>query len=51
MRTRAPYTECRLYYDGWGRARCGKIIPAEFLKEGCTFEPDYERIYDQGNVE
>jgi hypothetical protein len=30
--------------EGWGRALCGKIIRAEFMKEGCTFEPDTERI-------
>jgi hypothetical protein len=30
--------------EGWGRALCGKIIPAQFLKEGCTFEPDTARI-------
>lgn len=30
--------------EGWGRATCGKIIPAQFLKEGCTFEPDTARI-------
>lgn len=37
--------------EGWGRARCGKAKPAEFLKEGCTFDPDYDRIYDKGNLE
>lgn len=37
--------------EGWGRAVCGKVIPAQFLKPGCTFEPDYDRIYDRGNIE
>ena len=37
--------------EGWGRATCGKVIPAVFLKDGCTFEPDYDRIYDRGNIE
>ena len=30
--------------EGWGRALCGKVVPAKFLKEGCTFEPDTDRI-------
>lgn len=37
--------------EGWGRARCGKAKPAEFMKEGCTFEPDNDRIYDGGATE
>lgn len=37
--------------EGWGRALCGKIIPAKFLQAGCTFEPDYDRLYDKGNIE
>lgn len=28
----------------WGYDRCGKVMPATFLKPGCTFEPDPERI-------
>lgn len=30
--------------EGWGRALCGKVQPATFMQEGCTFEPDQERI-------
>lgn len=30
--------------EGWGRALCGKVVPAKFMKEGCTFEPDNDRI-------
>lgn len=37
--------------EGWGRATCGKVIPAQFMKEGCTFDPDYDRIYSRENVE
>lgn len=28
----------------WGYDRCGKVKPAVFLKPGCTFEPDHERL-------
>lgn len=37
--------------EGWGRATCGMVKPAQFLKPGCQFDPDYDRIYDRGNVE
>lgn len=30
--------------EGWGRATCGKVSKPQFLKDGCTFEPDEERI-------
>lgn len=30
--------------EGWGRALCGKVVRAQFLGEGCTFEPDDDRI-------
>lgn len=37
--------------EGWGRANCGMVKPAEFLKPGCQFDPDFDRIYSPENVE
>lgn len=37
--------------EAWGRALCGKLMPARFLKAGCEFDPEYSRIYSRENVE
>lgn len=37
--------------EGWGRATCGMVKPAQFKKEGCKFDPDWDRIYSPENLE
>lgn len=35
--------------EAFGRALCGKVQPARFLRYGCEFDPDQTRIHSTGD--
>jgi hypothetical protein len=37
--------------EGWGRALCGMVKPAQFKSPDCKFDPDWDRIYSRERIE